>query len=543
MHRANAGVLALLAALCIPILVLGLDRYGVVNSDEAIYHGIAERMVASGDWLRLDFRGEPRFYDSFLNAPLHYWMRAALIDAFGSNAWTLRILSALCGVATVLATAGLAARLAGPRAALIAGIVQLTTFQFVYLHGARTGELDAIVSLLFVTIAWRFVRGIEDGRSFVPHHLLLCALVWTKAPLVLVPLAVELGHFALRPAARPRLRAWLVCGLALAPLALAWHALQLALWWERVPAVAATFWDQARGARTDGETLGTLGNLLFYARTLAFGAFPWSLVLPFALVAAWRDPARRWLLAWPAALLVFFTLVAKHYPWYAMPAYPFFSIALGLWLAQLGARTSAYALALAAATAALGLLAFDASMPEPLREVALTIPMEIRARGISAGVAGLAAGACGALVFLSARRGGRPREIAISALLVALGAAAALRIAQPLRSLDYLGPMDRLKLELARARAEGRPQAFPIRVPPGSPQIARFHFGEDFEIEARPTGGDTELWLHPADDLTVIERSIGRQGLERRLARAAQAQARDRAAQAQDRPSQAAEAR
>jgi 4-amino-4-deoxy-L-arabinose transferase len=527
MRRANASVFALLAALCIPILGWGLGRYGVVNSDEAIYHGIAERMVESGDWLHLDFRGEPRFYDSFLNAPLHYWLRAALIALFGSNAWTLRILSALAGAGTVLATAGLAGRLAGARAALLAGVVQLTTFHFVYLHGARTGELDALVSLLFVALAWLFLRGVEDGRSFVPHHLALCALGWTKTPLVLVPLAVELGHFALRPAARPRLRAYLVSGVALLPLALCWHVLQLALWWDRVPAVAATFWDQARGARTDGDYLGPSGNALFYIRTLAWGAFPWSVALPFALVAALREPRQRALLAWPLALLVFFTAVAKHYAWYVLPAYPFFAIALGAWLAELPRQRSAVLLGLAAAVVAGSLLALEAASPDPFAEVALIYPTHFRLREVSPALAALLAAGCAGAVWLAAQRGGAgARRLATFGLVLALGAAALVRVAQPLRSLDHQPAMDRLRGDLDRAQAEGRPLVYPIRVPPGSPQIARFHFGEDFEIEARAEGHDTVLWLYPRGDPRVLERSIGRQGLERRLARAADAAAR-----------------
>ncbi len=37
-----------LAALAIPVIVVGLGSYSVVNGDEALYHGIAEEMVASG---------------------------------------------------------------------------------------------------------------------------------------------------------------------------------------------------------------------------------------------------------------------------------------------------------------------------------------------------------------------------------------------------------------------------------------------------------------------------------------------------------------
>src|SRR5262245_2899254 len=103
MSRANAVTLGVLAALCLPVFFWGLGRYGIVNQDEAFYQAVAERMVQSGDWLRLDFRGEPRFFDSFLNSPLPHWLRAALIALFGSNLWTMRVLSAAAGAGSVLA--------------------------------------------------------------------------------------------------------------------------------------------------------------------------------------------------------------------------------------------------------------------------------------------------------------------------------------------------------------------------------------------------------------------------------------------------------
>ena len=518
----RAGRLAL-ALLCVPIFFWGLGRYGIVNADEAIYHGIAERMVASGDWLHLDFRGEPRFYDTFLNAPLHYFARASLIAVAGSNAWTMRILSALAGAATVLVTASLGARLAGARAGFLAGLALLTSFQFVYLHGARTGELDMLVSLEFVCVAWFFRRAL-DGRAFWPHHAALCALFWTKAPIVLVPLAVETGSFAASRAARTRLRAYLATGLAVLPLAIAWDALQLALWWNRAAAVVATFWDQARGARTDGDYLGPAGNALFYLRTVAWGLFPWSAALPFALVAAVRDPRLRAWLVWPGALALFFVLVAKHYPWYLLPTFPFFAIALGAWLDSL-AEARAWHVALAAAIVAATLACVDASPRNPFAEVALTYPMQARLRaplGLPGPAAfALVAALAGAVAFAAARLGARARTLAAGAVALALLGGAALRVAGPLRELDTQSDLERFHSALVAARAGGRRIEYPIRVPPGaSVQIARFLFAEDYEIEVRerPLSG-TSLWLHPKGDPAVLDRSIGRMGLERRLAR------------------------
>lgn len=527
--RADArAALALLALLCVPVFFWGLGRYGIVNADEAIYHAIAERMVASGDWLHLDFRGEPRFYDTFLNAPLHYFARATLIAVAGSNAWTMRILSALAGAATVLVTASLGARLAGVRAGLLAGFALLTSFQFVYVHGARTGELDMLVSLEFVCAAWLFRRAL-DGHSFWPHHAALCALFWTKAPLVFVPLAVEIGHFAALRAARTRLRAYLVTGLAVLPLAIAWHALELALWWSRASAVVATFWDQARGTRTDGDYLGPTGNALFYLRTVAWGLLPWSAALPFALVAALRDPRIRAWLVWPAALALFFVLVAKHYAWYLLPAYPFFAIPLGAWLDELR-EARPWHVALAAAAVAVTLACVDAPARNPFAEVALTYPMQARLR-VPLGIPGpaalaLVAALAGGAAFAVARRDAPMRALAAGAVGLALLGAAAWRVAGPLRELDTQSDLQRFHTALVAARAGGRRIEYPIRVPPGaSVQIARFMFAEDYEIEvrARPLSG-TSLWLYPKGDPAVLDRSIGRLGLEQRLARGGLAQ-------------------
>jgi 4-amino-4-deoxy-L-arabinose transferase-like glycosyltransferase len=519
--RKDASVLALLAALCLPVFFWGLGRYGVVNADEAIYHAVAERMAASGDWLRLDFRGEARFTDSFLNAPLHYFARASLITVFGSNAWTMRILSAAAGAATVLVTAALAARLAGTRAGLLAGLVLLTSFQFVYLHGARTGELDTLVSLAFVSIAWLFERALA-GRSFAPHHLALCALYWTKTPLALVPVAVELAHFALSRRARTRLRAYVLGALALAPLALAWHVVQLALWWEHVPDILGTFLAQASGARTDGEYTGRLDNVAFYLRTIGWGLFPWSIALPFALVAALRDPRLHAWLVWPAALLAFFSLVAKHYAWYVMPAYPFFALALGVWLADLVARTRPASLALAAAAVAAALACVDATPPNPFAEVAIMYPMQARLRdplGVPAWAAAVALAAlAGGAALVASRRGGRARAVAATCLTVALFGAAAWRVSGPLGQLDTQSQMQLLHTALARGRAVGQSPEYPIPVPPGSIQIARFLFADDYEIETRPAPNHgTTLWLQPKGDPAVLDRSIGRLGLEKRL--------------------------
>lgn len=83
--RREAAVCALPGVLSVPVLFFGLADYSAVHMDELLYHGVARQMLASGDFLRLEFGGELRTYDALMNAPVHYWVKAPLIAIFGDG--------------------------------------------------------------------------------------------------------------------------------------------------------------------------------------------------------------------------------------------------------------------------------------------------------------------------------------------------------------------------------------------------------------------------------------------------------------------------
>ena len=457
---------AVLFALSIPLIFFRLGTYSVVNGDEAFYHYVARHMVETGNWLRLEFTGEHHVYETFMNAPLQYWARAVLIALFGDSNWTMRLLSAVFAVLSVLMTFRLVAHISTVRAGLVAGLIQLTTFQFLYMHSARTGELEPIVCFLLTLTAYLFLRALETGRSFVPHHLCLIALANVKLPLLVVPVAAELAYFA---SARPgwrRFRSW-AAGGTLVALGLAWHVAQYLSLGEEARQMFARMGNQASGDALQ-RAHSMSGNAVFYARTLIFGAFPYALIYPVAIAGliatGWRrglGAGIQLLLLYPAAVYGFFIVVAKFYPWYIIPVYPFASGLVAIWLDRVvEERRSASLLASAALVFGLAVWVgvgnynpFAVRALEPLpyllswRELAgigpvLGVPLVV-----------LVIAAALALVWrASGPRFVRPVSLLFLSVLVAVGS---YRVVFPLRYTQHRSQMEALREQIDRDRAAG----------------------------------------------------------------------------------------
>lgn len=503
---------ALLILLALPLIFWRLGSYSVVNGDEALYHSVATNMVETGDWVRLEFEGQHRPYDTFMNAPTQYWARALLISAIGSNPWSMRLWSALCGLLAVLVTRAYVQDLAGRRAGLLAGLCLLFCVQFVFLHGARTGELDAAVCLLFVCLGRSFGRALASGKSFVRHHVLLAVLATIKLPIVIVPILAELFVFATNAQTRARFKSYALSGCAIVPLALIWHLSQAGVYWDDFRKATSTMAAEASGAQ--GLALhagGPLENLAFYAKKALFGAFPQVLLfLPALVWAALSKAGGKQSLQWricasfALAVWVFFCLVSKRYPWYVLPSYPFLCAMTGAYLVQLSTKRVAWHSALVVAcTASLALwLRVDIRGFDPFRTTASRVPMLTEWWQPAWTTPILGALVCalvgfGALVVfarVAPERG--PRAVAWVLCLSLLPLAGARSLAA-LGHTDYRSQMDRLAGKLARARAAGTPIDFPVRVSEPGTFKARHYFARHYRVEPVHGRPGVHFLLHP----------------------------------------------
>ena len=304
-----------------------LGQAPFVDPPEGLHATIAREMGLTGSWITPHFNGV-RYFDK---PPLLHWLIAAAFWLGGASEWAARFWSALSAVATALLTAWLGARVGSERLGLIAGLVVVANLE-VFLFG-RLVKPDLIFVFLILLAFTGFLIAYQAANrwALLACYAALGAAVLAKDLLgALGPLTLFALFFFLTRERR-LVAQWLPwTGLALfALIATPWY---LAMEWKTPGFLWYTVVDQHFLTLTRQRVFPDEDIPLTAAEFLgvtAIGFFPWSLVLPWALVRAFRHPwqsleARIWLLLglWSVMVLGFFTVSPFKLPHYGLPAFP-----------------------------------------------------------------------------------------------------------------------------------------------------------------------------------------------------------------------------
>jgi 4-amino-4-deoxy-L-arabinose transferase-like glycosyltransferase len=328
------AVLLLIAAI---LLFAGLGSHSIHNADEARYYIVVDEMMERGVLNDFTLRGEPYFN----KAPLRIGMTHLLARVFGLSPWTLRIPSALMGLICVGLVLALGRRFHGPTAARWAALVFLGSTQWLYIHGARSGEMEStllafwLAALLAATMARRrsgalWWCAVLTGLAGLVKHLAYIAPVGATVLLWFV-ISGDLRVIGWR-----RL---LQAGSLAVAITIPWHAIQILRH-------GMDFVDGYLGREVVERVASDYGGgygWSFYLSVIKDGMFPWSLVLPVAVVESWRrrvdtDSAMRFLLVWIAFMIGGLMITQGDLSWYVMPALPALSLLVGWCLAECDAR-------------------------------------------------------------------------------------------------------------------------------------------------------------------------------------------------------------
>jgi len=311
----------------------GLGSVSLNDSDEARYGVAAWEMLQNRSLIVTTYGGQPEYWN--LKPPLGYWLMALSFWVFGPTPFALRFPSALCAIGVVAVAMVISRRWLGRRASLLCGLFLATAYGFLTNHGARSGDLDAALTLLLLVATFEVSRLEKSPWRVVSLGFLLGLGVLLKS-FAILPLVATAGLYVgwtgswRRQRLVPCLLALLAFGLPVA----AWAA-------ARIQADGSTHFLEmmvqedllARSTSIiDKVTYSPFG----YLGTLFDRFAPWPLLIlgaaflaareeRFRLRALSRRLAQGWLpllLLWALVPLVLFSISRTQHHWYLDPSYP-----------------------------------------------------------------------------------------------------------------------------------------------------------------------------------------------------------------------------
>jgi len=329
-------------------VLLGLWCLGdqPLGDHESFVGTTAREMLQRGDWIVPTWNGQIRLQKT----PLNYWLvalaagRDRIVDE-----WATRLPSALCGVVSAAAIVLVADRWMGRRAAILAGIVWITSMGFLrYTHNGRP-EMSVTA---FITLAMTaFYAGCTAHRrrtqvvAFVVFWLAFGVAMLAKGPLptpmVGLPIAIWIAYTRRWDILR---RALPIAGMVLfLAIALPWPILLIL----RLRAQHADSWAGVlgfwKGQFVDRFLVSRAGGgkpWWYYGYVMFLFAAPWAVLLPIGLLSpfyrVWgskespRRSAMIFLWIWFAADVVFLSLSKGKRQHYILPAMPAAAMLIGM---------------------------------------------------------------------------------------------------------------------------------------------------------------------------------------------------------------------
>ena len=309
----------------------GLGSYPLFEPDEGRNAEVAREVLQEGHWLPPTINGEVRYQ----KPPLYYWITASFLSLIGVNEFAARFPSALAGLFGVLFTFLLGKRFWGEEEGLTAGIILATSL--IYVAYARLVIFDMVLTCFILAALYFFVKGLEDESN---ASFLLAALFGAFSVLVKGPVGIILILMALVPPLIYKMRKG-------EEISLPWLSMVSVFLLVTIPPFVLLeinspgycykfFWCE-NVLRYFTPRFHREGPTWFYIPVILFGLFPWSFLLPKALVRLkklWQEERDRalFLISWIVLPTLFFTFSeSKHYH-YILPTFPAWSLLLArLW--------------------------------------------------------------------------------------------------------------------------------------------------------------------------------------------------------------------
>ncbi len=298
--------------------------------DEGTRAIVAREIFRSGDWLHPTIFGDPYFN----KPPFIDWLVALLYKIAGVNEWTSRLPGAIATALGVPLLFCLARELFETRKAAVYSALVYLTLLPVARHG-RLLMLDGMVMTGLILALWCLLKSHHQKVWGLGFGVGLGIIALTKG-LLMLPLGAIALIFVLwdrRWSAFQNPYTWLGLAIGLLPIT-SWYAAQIQHYGEQF--IQAHFLSQ--GFYRVGSTVESHQHppWFFLLELLKYTA-PWLFFAVQSYIYAWQNRAAENNKLILSGSLFYFGLISAmgtKLPWYIMPFYPFFALAIGQFLAE-----------------------------------------------------------------------------------------------------------------------------------------------------------------------------------------------------------------
>ena len=296
--------------------------------DESRYAEIPREMLESGDFIT------PRlnYVKYFEKPPLHYWVNALSLSAFGNKEAAARFPSAAFGLCGVLLAYHIGRKLYGRRAGLYSALVLGSSVGFLF--QSRMNIIDTTLTFCMAAALGFFLLAsrrdeVKKGRYYYLFYL-FCALSVLAKGLIGIVLPGGVIFFYLLITKRWSLlrEMRIFSGTCLFLLVCAPWFILVSL---KNPEFFQFFFIHEHVERFLTKVHGRYEPPWYFIPVLLGGMLPWSFFLPGAVTSAWakRDSAGLFLSLWFGVIFVFFSLSSSKLIPYILPVFPAVAILIG----------------------------------------------------------------------------------------------------------------------------------------------------------------------------------------------------------------------
>lgn len=314
--------LAFLAALYLVQLGAG----SLWDNSEPQYGEIVKEMLRSGDWLTLHKDLQPWF----VHPPLWFWTAALSAKVFGLSEFSLRLPSALFGVACGYAIYLAGRRAYGATAGVVCALALGTSLEILVMARLAIQDTMLVFALVVATFWGWFALRDHDGKALWVAAIAAAIGTLIKGPVALVLPGLTLLAWAAWTRSWRSFAGlpWLGTIVAYLAIAGSWFAAEAAVNGSRF--LYAYF-----GLSNVGRFLSPYENqpgpVWYYVPILILGFFPFIAFVPPAIARAWRSGGDdgKFLIAAAAVPFVFFSIAQTKLPNYIEASFPALAVMCG----------------------------------------------------------------------------------------------------------------------------------------------------------------------------------------------------------------------